>query len=356
MTLAKRLIQMKCKCVRFFLVFAMPFWLSAHVQAQTEAPSAAASASSTPNADTNTVSEAPKTEEEKDVPDIEAKRTAALKAQYPASDLQNLSAPSGDFTALWRKDRSGDTFGALLIIPTDGQTANWPNTIDVLRTELPKAGWSTLSIDIETLPAPMIPARPEAEKQMGDTSVEEQEQPDTTKLASQADSDNKHRADPNMDRIKTAIEFLHAQGQYNIVLAGYGNSAARILEYAHGSAALGMKKNIRSPSTNSMRRPIRAMILINPSSARSSSVNELVDSLNYKNMPILDLVVSSHYQDTENAKRRKIIAKGAGLDTYIQVQLVEPSTLIFEKENRLSRRVRGFLNKYAKGVEIGKES
>ena len=310
------------------------------------------------------------------LPNAEKKRIEALKAQYPPEDLQHLTSAGEKFTALWRKDRSGKAFGALLIVPTDGQTANWPHTIDVLRTELPKAGWSTLSIDVKPLAAPKAPARPEpisdmeidSNEDVEPASGDEDDQNLEAESASMSemgaagrgeskrdiDQPSKSGIDANMDRIKAAVTFLHEQGQYNIVVAGYGASAKRVLDYAQDATSPGMKKSVKTNVGSNMQRPIRAMVIVNPQSPAGLPIGSTFETFAFKDMPILDLIVGTHYLDELDADKRKSVARSVGFETYVQIQMLEPSSVVFGQENRLSRRVRGFLHKYAKGVEIGK--
>jgi len=253
----------------------------------------------------------------KTAPNTLAIRMAQLKSQYPKEDYLSLQANNEPFTALWKKDQSGEALG-------------------VLRNELPQDGWSTLSIDIEsrrsTLPS----------KSRNSASPETKKTEDTTK------------DDINIARIESAISFLHEQGQYNIVLAGYGYSTSRILNYASRKDALGMNRTIKSRQRANLKRPVRALILISPFSYGGERLSTQLNQFPYKNMPILDIIFGSHYLDTFDSKERVSAARSSRFKHYVQSKSVEPtgSGRLFGQENRLSRRIRGFLDTYAKGVEI----
>lgn len=265
----------------------------------------------------------------KSAPDTQAIRLAQLQAAYPPEDLMELEANGAKFTSLWKKDQSGEALGAVLILPSDGQTANWPNTIDVIRNELPQDGWSTLSIDIEN----EIASNSNATKQAADSEI---------------------NPDANTARIEAAIAFLHGQGQYNIVLAGYGHSARRILNYASRSDAPGMNRNLKSTQGTKLKRPVRALILISPLSLEGERLSSKLGKFPYKDMPILDIIFGHHYLDTFDAKARQETARASRIKHYLQIKSVEPSASakVFGQQNRLSRRIRGFLDSHAKGVEI----
>lgn len=301
---------------------------------------------------------------QRSLPDITADRIQSLKQQYPAEDIRELSAEGGTFTALWREDRSGKANGAVLLVPTDGQTANWPQTVDVLRTDLPKHGWSTLAIDIAFTSPPKAPPRPTRanvtqEAENGQTSPDSTEdtEPAETSDAPRDDSrisplSPKQIEQQNRSRIEAGIQFLNAQGQYNIIFVGYGQSAERVTKFASEGEGAGLQANGRTLPATGMQRPARALIIINPKTTDNQAFKSLIKDIPYKKMPILDIVVGKHYLDMLDAEQREITALEEGFETYLQYLTVEPNTTVFNTENRLSRRILGFLNQYAKGVEI----
>ena len=270
-------------------------------------------------------------------PDVNRERISQLQAHYPPEDLVSLQANGAAFSALWKKDQSGDALGAVLIGPSNGQTANWPNTIDVLRNELPVDGWSTLSIDIDH----DVSMQNDAAMKISDDQVQTGAKPML----------NKH---PNLGRIEAAIGFLHEQGQYNIVIVGYGLSTRLVLEYASRTDALGMNRTIKSRQGANLKRPVRALILISPLSYQGEKLSDTLKKFPYKDMPVLDIIFGTHYLDTFDSKDRLRTARGMRFKNYIQTKSVEPTSgeKLFGQENRLSRRIRGFLDRHAKGVEI----
>lgn len=272
---------------------------------------------------------APSAPAARQAPDIDAKKRALLREQYPQEDLRNLTSASGEtFTALWRKDQTGDAFGAVLIVPDSGQTANWPNTIDVLRLDLPSHGWSTLSIDLV-----------------------EQRQPVISKNSTPA-PDGTSVQDKNRARMQGAIQFLNSEGQYNIIVVGYGESAVRVIDFVGtlAPASPGM------PGKSKLNRPVRALVLINARNTIGNLKDPAFDKLVWRDVPVLDVFFGTHFRDPFEIDNRKIAAQKNRLTTYYQLKLLEPTTTVFSGENRLSRRIRGFLNNNAKGVEIERNS
>lgn len=273
---------------------------------------------------------------ERTLPNLAENRQKQLHNQYPAEDIQNLNASGQTFIALWNKDQSGDAYGAVLLLHADGQTANWPNIIEPLRTELPQNGWSTLSIDLQPIRIKQPPAKLEAAKSDNKDALESESIPFT-------DTEN-------LARIDAAIQFLNQEGQFNIVMAGYGNSAHRLLDYLKKSDG----KAAKTTQQGKLNRPIRAVILINPSDYQLGPSSPLINDFPYPDMPLLDIVVGNHYLHKIDADKRKAAAGKQRIKTYIQLTLMPPRTEVFDDENRLTRRMRGFLNRYAKGVEVGR--
>jgi len=69
------------------------------------------------------------------------------------------------FLALWHPANTAKARGVLVIVPSEGETADWPRAIGPLRRGLPEHGWHTLSLtpaDSALTPGPRIPAAPAA--------------------------------------------------------------------------------------------------------------------------------------------------------------------------------------------------
>lgn len=230
----------------------------------------------------------------------EQQRQQLLKALEDDSPVW-LEAQGKQFLGLWEPDNSGASFGAILILHGEGQTPDWPGTISPLRTSIIKYGWSTLAIE---LPDPDPTNNSEALAQA---------------------------------RIETAIRFLDQQGQLNLVMFGVGVSASRGMEYIKKQPA-----NADNSSTP-VRGPFRALIMVN---ARNTSISREF------NLPTLDLYYDEHYLDAIEVAERLALANKFQLDNYHQLRILKPDNAEPGDGNRLTRRVRGFLNKYAKGVEV----
>ncbi|TVZ40085.1 uncharacterized protein DUF3530 [Alteromonadaceae bacterium 2753L.S.0a.02] len=299
-------------------------------------------------------------------PDIYQQQLTLLAAELKNKNLVWLTANNEKFPALWQPDTSGNPFGAVLIVHGAGQTVDWPSTVKHLRNTLGDYGWATLSIALPDPVAPAAPERPENDDQELHTVNEDSS--DKPKDTEQNNNNAAEKAPTNSvetkvtARIKAAMDYLNSKGQYNIVFAGEGLGAARVTHYLQSisrefPAKLNKQKVSSKTSKAIIRRPVRALILMN---ARNEipfdpeiGDSKIYDWFNDTGLPILDIYFGNHYLDDIEPEERKKAARRLRLEHYIQVSLLESPTQMSNGETPLSRRVRGFLSKYAKGVELG---
>jgi len=279
------------------------------------------------------------------VPDLVAQRQALLRAQYPQQDLQTLSAGDEQFSALWRLDSSGKALGSLLLLPAPGQTANWPNTVEILRTILPRYGWNTLAIDLQNPPSgeqvPPPAKDSDAEYPDAQAGVQDSAASDQSKsAASPSDTDNTMTSSvddseqKNLARVRAALDFLRGKGQQRSVIIAFGDSAALALKTDQAS--------------------LRALILVDDKQPLLSERQADVDLNPLKNIPLLDLIASSHegyYTDKAllSYQQRAATARDKGLQKFVQMRYNDNGVTYFNGENSLSRRIRGFLSKNVAG-------
>lgn len=81
---------------------------------------------------------------------------ADLVRQLSASEFVSLKEGDADFVALWRPANAGSPKGVIILLPGEGESADWPSGIGPLRRGLPDHGWHTLSLSLPDSPA-LIP-------------------------------------------------------------------------------------------------------------------------------------------------------------------------------------------------------
>ena len=300
--------------------------------------------------------------------DLEALKQKVFSTELSASDIDVISDGTDEFAVLWQDARGGRTLGALLLVHGAGQTPDWPGSIDLLRTTLPEFGWTTLSISVPDPLPKEIPARttpfplPTKEKTENESETPNEETSEVEEMAKPSPEPapmmKKKKPRPNIEkqasgRIDSAIKYLHQKGQFNIIIVGEGLGAARVAKFADKKLGNTLAKNDAQAATVNQRM-IRSMILINARNQIHEEDKTLPDYFNYLDLPILDIYTHSHYLDTYEPQKRAAKAKKNQLKHYQQIPLTLSNAAAFEKETLIIRRIRGFLEKHAKGVELEK--
>jgi hypothetical protein len=323
------------------------------------------------------------------VPDIEKRAMELLAAKASPESVVWLQALDETFLALYEPDITGNPQGAVLILHAEGQHANWPNTIEVIRTTLPEYGWATLAT---TLPAPDrapvpkrdLPTRPVKVKAAGAETTAETDttdkkaaaettaqRPETEEIYDSADNglsggeakpipapgpnivdtDDIPVASPAevraSQRIGAALTYLNDQGQFNIVLVGDGMGAAR-----GGDFVMAIPPATPQTPDEKPIKPIRAMVIINARNHVPASDIDLPKALFDPEIPTLDIYFGTDVRDPTEAEQRRKFARRQGFEVYQQLRLPEIANNRMLGENRLARRVRGFLSKHAKGAKV----
>ena len=300
-------------------------------------------------------------------PIIPANREANLK--YLAGELDNnklrqLTASTGEFLALWEADRSGEGKGAILIVHADGEHLTWPYTSHPLHQTLPDYGWATMAIslpnsEVRPTPARTFPVKSKIISVQTAKEVDATKAPTDDKPSDTNKSDNKNNADGNatfhpieliaQERLTAAIAFLHDQGQFNIVFVGHGIGALRAHRFMKEITPVITDPKLKKD----VEKPISAFISYN---GRNALTN---DEGNYKHwffdpeIPFLDIYTITNPRNIKDAKQRHILARQNKALLYQKVKMSEMANEYAQGENRLSRRVRSFIEANARGVEVG---
>ena len=188
-----------------------------------------------------------------------------LLGQLPSAEVVTLNTASSAFLALWRPANVSAPKGVILLLPGDGESADWPRAVGPLRRNLPDHGWHTLSLSLPESPriTPIAVSPPQDESkgvEMGEPAPEEASGPssepeeagylpeqtaatptesidapdeDETPVegASSADAgsaDTEERldyADQIDQRIEAALTFVRSKQPGTIVLLGHGTGA-----------------------------------------------------------------------------------------------------------------------------------
>ena len=201
--------------------------------------------------------------ERPELPSRSEAMAADLKRQLPASEIVRLQAGENEFIALWRPANVGAPKGMVILLPGDGESADWPRGIGPLRKGLPDHGWHTLSLSLPDAPqatpvgnshSPVEPSKekPEQPEQADVTDKENapneagylpeetvatpNEQPLDEAVAQdlpEPEETELSHADQIAERLNAALAFARTKQPRKIVFLGQGTGgywAARYLQ------------------------------------------------------------------------------------------------------------------------------
>jgi hypothetical protein len=158
----------------------------------------------------------------------------ALEQRLAPKEQQQLQAGEERFLALWLPANVAEPSGAVIILPGNDESADWPQSVGPLRRKLPDGGWHSLSL---SLPDPSSdipplrsaePAKTPADAEPADTETSAEHAAPASTSASEAPSPEarqKAHAKRVLARIHAAIGFAEQQQAKTVVLLGHGSGA-----------------------------------------------------------------------------------------------------------------------------------
>lgn len=293
---------------------------------------------------------------------------SGLVRQLPESERQVLKAGDETFLALWLPANTADAEGAVILIPGDGESADWPVAIGPLRRKLPDAGWQTVAV---TLPDPQSTAptpRPKEspDKASADTDATAADSaskpevkgsqggatpiPESTGEAGSAEPAQasaeapppptdpvelrKAHAERVLARIQASVELAQQHHPKTIVLLGHGTGAYWATRY------LGE----RTPAD------IKNLLLVAPEMPR-----DFKPSLD-ESVPLLNLATGDFYYkdkapDVAAAKLRLQASKRQKAPNYVQIGMNALPADLGTEQDQLYRRIRGWLSMHLEPIE-----
>lgn len=278
-----------------------------------------------------------------------------LLRQLPDAEFVSLKAGSADFVALWRPANVGEPKGVIILLPGEGESADWPRGIGPLRRGLPDYGWHTLSLSLPDSPSPIPiateePAEAPVEQAETDAGQPEEEAPpseagylpeetapapDEAPIEAEANEESGEPAvaQPNQaeqidERIEAALAFARSKQPPAIVFLGQGTGgywAARYLQQL-------------APAD------VRQLLMIQPRQpdGQDEPLARLVATLK---LTTGDIYYRNSASQRSAARERLDASRRNSHPAYTQVGLQplngDPET----EQEQLLRRVRGWLDK-----------
>lgn len=287
----------------------------------------------------------------------QARQLLAGAAEAPATVW--LEVAGGQVLGFWQADTSGTPVGAVLMLHAEGHSPRWPATLLNMHHNLPKFGWSTLSVELPP-PAPKLvpprlrlgqasPATPadaarETPEENADAQpVDDETAEEPTQVADAVPADvppepamtTEEVEQLTVDTIAAAIDFLQQRGQQNVVLLGEGLGAEQAASYlaAMGEAA-----------------KINALVMLDPQPAGIAAREAL---MGHPAVSTLDLITSADFDDRARARERRQLSKKMRYQNYVLRRILPPTRHTDSgRENEISKAVRGFIARHAAGTEV----
>lgn len=232
---------------------------------------------------------------------------ADLAGQFRSGPYAEEVVELGDsdpFFGLRLRQRTATPQGGILILHDQGHNPNWPNGVRQSRRFLPEKGWNTLSIS--------LPFIPEGEDEPSDETAE-----------------------AVLDRIALGQRRLNQEGQFNIVLLGFGDGAYWAARY--------LAERLQPDDDIGY-----ALLMVDVNPNRRG----LPGYISALSMPILDLVQSDEDWILYQAQSRQAEAARNKKAQYSQILDAPNYHLIgSERADHTVRRLWGWLKKNAAGRE-----
>ena len=140
-----------------------------------------------------------------------------------------MSLPVGDAAvdATFIPDKLGAAYGKVLILHDSGGSIDSRDIIHTIRTALPEAGWSTMTVALEFELTPRLYLSPaELTETIPATAISEEQPEQAAETTAAADDVLQQDVEnTNASRVSTALAYLNAQQPGPTVLMALGGSA-----------------------------------------------------------------------------------------------------------------------------------
>lgn len=281
----------------------------------------------------------------------------ALSELFPADEVVWLPADGERVLALYLEEQSGSARGGVIILTDYYHQPTERYWINNLRHTLPAKQWHSLvlamptqevSLTVSTTPPdataveteqnPVAPAttetEPEPENKATDDSTPAASLDSKAEQAVQK-TNNQRRA---LAAIDAAINYFNTQQIVNIAIVSEGGSAVYALQY------------LSSIVDSEQSKKILGLALIDARNHFNDT--SLIDLLAEQTLPMLDIYLGLDFRDQREAQQREIASRQLPTGQYLQIAMPRIATRWDNHEDRLSKRVRGWLDRSASAEEV----
>jgi len=287
-------------------------------------------------------------------------RDKTLLANALEDESRWLDTAYGKILVLYRPTEAKVTKGALVLFHAAETPQSWPSVLENLRRNLPRYGWETLAVTLPQATPLQIPEREKNKNKDEQSDNEEDTSTDTETEELTASSSSTASSAPMpatreeliTEDIKVAVDFLHANGQFNLVMLFDNSSVALGLP----SLSAQIKENKKDPNT--VDGPLQALILANLQPQEALSKAQLNAIFNQPQLPVMDLFFSPENEELKAQKElHRAVAMRNKLAHYQPlITELQPKSAENDYSSFIVGRIRGFMQAAASGSEIAAPS
>lgn len=282
-----------------------------------------------------------------------ASMAADLARQLPPAEVLSLQAGDEAFMALWQPANVAEPKGLVILLPSTGESADWPRGIGPLRRSLPDHGWHTLSLSLPDSAHYIAPAEPEPQPEPEEPASEDSEPPAEPEeagylpeetaalpgeLSGEQDDETFETAEPAKaaaglperidERIAAALDHARGLQAKTIILLGQGTGAYWAVRYLQQWAPDDVER----------------LALIHPRQpdSQQEALAQLAPSLG---LPTGDFYYRESDGARKQARERLNVSRRMDHPAYHQIGLTELTGEHKVRDEQLIRRVRGWLDR-----------
>ena len=270
-----------------------------------------------------------------------------LRRQLEAATQLELG--SGDpFLALWQPAASARPRGVLIILPGEGETADWPRAIAPLRRGLAGHGWHTLSLTPADPPPSPGPRPPQpasmapAQSTEAASATSESAAPPASPQAEATGEDDPPPAANGTEALPDATPPGHAERMQARLAAAVAHAQAQqapvIILLGHGTGAYWASRYLAQARPDDVDR----LIVVDPRTPATAE-RPLEAYLATLALAIGDFHTGDRPVARQQAMQRRDAMRRAGHADYRQVALPNLQGDRHADQQQLLRRVRGWL-------------
>jgi hypothetical protein len=249
-------------------------------------------------------------------PNTQIKTSVTQLAETLFEEALWLEIPNGKVMALFRPNFSTKTKGGVVILTSLSPSQPQPPSLHSLQKNLPYHGWETLLVDTTAISSTSVSAEPSTDAHL-------------------------------LNILKSSLSFMSNKKNFNLVVMMDNSIAPELM--THLGTSIG-KKN----KNGKLDGIVQMVVMINTQNNHQLSYPQLKTLFQQQDLPFIDVFFLDHKAAPPNqAKHHKAIANNQQKKNYYQIfSPTVPAPVAADTYNHFVNRIRGILDRIAKGVEL----